>query len=91
MFIMTLMLSMLLVKLFTDRFYVFIQDEPQTTLAGLLTTSGYSNDITKNGSSGDLKAASLRESRGKIEMEFLFTRDKHLNGNFQDGALVVDR
>lgn len=39
-------------------------DEPTTTLAGLLTTSGYSNDITKNANSGDGKASS-RESRGE--------------------------
>lgn len=41
-----------------------IQDEGTTTLAGLLTTPGYSNDITKSPTSGDGKASS-RESRGE--------------------------
>lgn len=42
------------------------QDESTTTLAGLLTTSGYSNDITENANSTDGKASS-RESRGEIK------------------------
>lgn len=40
------------------------KDEGTTTLAGLLTTPGYSNDITKSPTSGDGKASS-RESRGE--------------------------
>lgn len=44
---------------------IALQDEAiPNTLAGLLTTPGYSNDITKNGNSGDGKASS-RESRGE--------------------------
>lgn len=39
-------------------------NEPPTTLAGLLTTSGYSNDITNNTNSIDGKSSS-RESRGE--------------------------
>lgn len=42
-----------------------LQDESTTTLAGLLTTSGYSNDINKNTNSSDGKASS-RESRGEV-------------------------
>ena len=58
------MLLTLVPKSFAKFLNLFVQDEPQTTLAGLLTTSGYSNDITKNGNSGDGKSS--RESRGKI-------------------------
>lgn len=63
---MHLMLCITLTKHFYLYFLFSLQDEPQTTLAGLLTTSGYSNDITKNGNSVDGKASS-RESRGKFE------------------------
>lgn len=51
--------------LMNNNFHITLQDESTTTLAGLLTTSGYSNDITKNGTATDGKAAS-RESRGEF-------------------------